>query len=221
MAIGESGAGCDHERSRAHGMTSDFDYVRSLGLAEAISNRRSMLTQTHVAALATFVEALRASIPGWEFPDFDPLDGGIDADILFLFEKPGPKTSAAASGSGFISRNNDDPTAEATFRFMAEADLSRKRTVTWNIIPGWNGTRQVTPAELREGVASLSTLLPLLAKVQTIVLVGLKAQRARRLVEALGHRVLISAHPSPLVRASQPELWKAIPLAWAQAGSGR
>ena len=55
---------------------------------------------------------------------FDPRDGGIRAQALFLFEKPGPKANA----SGFISRDNDDPTAENIFRFMNQAGIPRKKT---------------------------------------------------------------------------------------------
>jgi hypothetical protein len=53
------------------------------------------------------------------------LDGGINAKVLFLFAKPGPKTSQLGGGSGFISRNNDDPTAQAVFDLMNEAGLPR------------------------------------------------------------------------------------------------
>jgi uracil-DNA glycosylase len=197
--------------------TDDSDCARSLRSPEAVALHRLMLHEPHIAPLADFVEKLRRAHPAWEFPDFDPLDGGSNADILFLFEKPGRMTSAGGTGSGFISRNNDDPTAEATFGFMKEAGLSRKRTVTWNIVPGWNGTRSVTTAELRAGVDALKGLLPLLPKLRTIILVGQKAQRATSLVKSLGLRILVSAHPSPLVRASQPDVWRAIPSIWAQA----
>lgn len=127
-------------------------------------------------------------------------------------------TSAGGRESGFISRNNDDPTAEATFDFMIKAGLPRSRTITWNVVHRWNGTRKVTAAELHTGVASFRTLLPLLPKLTTAVLVGQKAQRAKALIEPLGLRVLTSPHPSPLVRASQPEAWRSIPPAWAAAG---
>lgn len=78
------------------------------------------LGQTHALPLREFVSGLRLRFPTVEFPDFDPLDGGVDADLLFLFEKPGPMTSIAGGGSGFISRDNDDPSAEATFRFTEQ-----------------------------------------------------------------------------------------------------
>jgi hypothetical protein len=178
-----------------------------------------MLHAPHVVALTHFVERLRKEHPAWEFPDFDPLDGGLNAEILFLFEKPGSMTSAAGKGSGFISRNNDDPTAEATFGFMIDAGLARERTAIWNVVPGWNKTRKVTTAELRSGVDAIKGLISLLPKLTTIVLVGQKAQRATSLVRSLGLQILVSAHPSPLVRASQPDVWRAIPSIWAQAAS--
>lgn len=197
--------------------TDDFDCARSLRSPDAVALLRLMLHEPYIAPLTDFVQKLRRTHPACEFPDFDPLDGGCDADILFLFEKPGPMTSAGGKGSGFISRNNDDPTAEATFGFMNKAGLPRKRTVIWNVIPGWNGTRNVTTAELRAGVNDLNGLLPLLSKLRTIVLVGRKAQRATSLVKHLGLRIFASAHPSPIVRALQPDVWSAIPSIWAQA----
>lgn len=175
-----------------------------------------MLHLPHIAPLTEFVAHLREMHHNFEFPDFDPLDGGTDADILFLFEKPGPMTSAGGNGSGFISRNNNDPTAEATFRFMKEANLPRNRTIIWNVIPGWNGTRKVTAAELLTGVETLKGLFPLLPHLRTIILVGKNAQRAKPLVTGLDIQILVSAHPSPLVRASQPDVWRAIPSIWAQ-----
>ena len=115
----------------------------------------------HIAPLTSFVAKLRAEHSDWEIPDFDPLDGGVNADILFLFEKPGPMTSVAGGGSGFISRNNNDPTAEAAFGFMKQADLPRDRTILWNIIPGWNGRIEIknkTTKEVTRGVEALKEL---------------------------------------------------------------
>lgn len=195
-----------------------IDSPRSLRSAEAVIERRRLLGAAHMIPLAQFVSRLRLSHPEYEFPDFDPLDGGTGADVLFLLEKPGPMTSASHRGSGFISRNNDDPTAEATFCFMTQAGLPRARTATWNVVPGWNGSRRVTTAELRAGVVSFNSLLPLLPKLRTVVLVGRKAERAKPLIEPLGLRIFTSAHPSPLVRASKPEIWSAIPEIWARAG---
>ena len=181
-----------------------------------MARRRQRLHEPHVAPLTGYVETLRVAHPAWDFPDFDPLDGGVNADLLFLLEKPGPMASAGGKGSGFISRDNDNPTAETIFTFMREAGLARERTVIWNVVPGWNGTRQVTTAELLAGLDAFKSLLPLLSKLRTVVLVGQKAQRAAPLVKPLGLRILVSAHPSPQVRASQFDVWRRIPLIWAQ-----
>lgn len=199
-----------------------MDYIntsRSFKYPEAIAERRMMLNEPHVTPLAAYVESLRGKHPTWEFQDFDPADGGVEADILFLFEKPGPMTSSTGKrqGSGFISRNNDDPTAEATFSFMAEANIDRKRTVIWNIVPGWNGTIKVSSAECREGLDELKNLVALLPRLKTVVLVGRKAGKAEAFMRSLGLRVFMSAHPSPKVRSINRAMWDLIPKQWTAA----
>jgi hypothetical protein len=95
---------------------------RVLRYPEAITRRRAMLDLPHIAPLHIFVQSLRFEGRG-VVPDFDPLDGGVAAKVLFLMEKPGPMTDDTARsgrvGSGFISRDNDDPTAEAIWRFIS------------------------------------------------------------------------------------------------------
>lgn len=174
-----------------------------------------MLSLPHMRPLAAYCVDLRNRWP--EVPDFDPADGGVGAKLLFLAEKPGPKTSLAGGGSGFISRNNDDPTAEATWRFMNEALIPRGATVRWNVIPGWNGTIKVTSEELRAGVVELSRLVVLLPVLKGVVLVGRKAQRADPLLAALGLPTFHSPHPSPKNRALNPVAWASIPGIWAAA----
>jgi len=202
-------------------MCSEFtDKPRSLKLDSVRAERFEMLNLPHISPLRDYVKKLRGIYPESEFADFDPLDGGCNADILFLLEKPGPKTSVLDGGSGFISRNNDDPTAEATFNFMNLAQLPRDRTVLWNAIPGWNGTRTITHLELHRGIDHLRELPQLLPKLETIVLVGKKAQRAAPHICNLDYRLLASDHPSPIVRARYPQRWKTIPNIWAEARHG-
>ncbi len=181
---------------------------------EVRSRRQAMLQEPHILPLTEYAAMLRERGLG-EVPDFDPLDGGINASILFLFEKPGPKTAIAGGGSGFISRDNDDPTAEATIGFMERAEIPRKLTAIWNVIPWWNSTRKVTGRELAAGVACVEGLMALLPNLRVVVLVGQKAARARPLLEAKTISLLASDHPSPLVRAKFPERWNAIPQRWA------
>lgn len=179
-----------------------------------------MLGLPHIAPLVAYVAGLHERYgAGWEFPSFDPLDGGIEADMLFLLEKPGPMTSPEHEriGSGFISRDNNDPTAAATFGFMRDAKIDRCRTVLWNTIPGWNKTIKIARGERERGIAELPGLLKLLPRVRTVVLVGRQAQRAERDLQATGLRVFKSAHPSMQVRNKYPDVWRRIPDQWAEA----
>ncbi|MFJ3057348.1 uracil-DNA glycosylase [Herbaspirillum sp. NPDC087042] len=194
---------------------------RSLKDPAAVEARRALLSEPHIAPLTAYVNSLRSKYPDWEFPDFDPLDGGVKADLLFLLEKPGPMTSPQhkRKGSGFISRDNNDSTAEAVFKFMEQAAIGRKRTLLWNTIPGWNGKRAIGAGEVRSGLAELSELLILLPSVHTIVLVGGKATRAEKSLRKQGYRIECSAHPGPLVKGPNRALWNKIPEVWKRAAS--
>jgi hypothetical protein len=163
-----------------------------------------------VAPLAAFARRLRERGYG-AVADFDPLDGGVAAQALFLFEKVGPKASA----SGFISRNNDDGTAANTFRFLRQAGIPREVTCLWNVVPGWNGTISLTPTELARGAEALSELLALLPALRVVVLVGKRAQRAWSAIDCK-LPVIHSAHPSPKNYAMAREIWEAIPDEWAK-----
>jgi uracil-DNA glycosylase len=182
----------------------------------APERRRAMLALPHIAPLVAYADGLRRD--GVEAPEFDPLDGGVEAEILFLFEKPGRMTAedGGRAGSGFISRDNDDPTAEAIFRFMREAGISRESTVIWNVIPCWNGTRKVTAKEIRDGTESLRALIELLPKLAAVVMVGKAAARARPCLEAFDLKLFESWHPSPINRAVARAKWDAIPSEWAK-----
>jgi len=194
------------------------DYPRSMRDEGVRLRRRAMLTEPHVVPLTRFAQQLRDSST-FEVPDFDPLDGGVNARALFLLEKPGPRVSVLGGGSGFISRNNDDPSAEATFGFMDEAGIPRKATVTWNVVPWWNGTIDLTDAELEEGAASLVGLVALLPRLRVVVLVGRSAARhAAPHLRGLPVEVITSAHPSPKVRRMYPGLWSSIPTTWSLVG---
>ena len=176
-----------------------------------------MLTLPHIAPLVEYTVELRKR-DDVEVPEFDPLDGGVDGQVLFLFEKPGPMTAVAGkrAGSGFISRNNDDPTAEATWNFMRQAGIDRTATVIWNTIPWWNGTRKIALDEIRDGVASFIALRARLSKLSAVVMVGNKAARLQPYLTTTGLELFRSYHPGPLVRARYRSRWEAIPSEWAQ-----
>ena len=112
-----------------------MDAPKLLADQGACQDRRAALAQPHVAPLASFVDRLRRQQRGSRVPDFDPWDGGVQAECLFLLEAPGPKSVA----SGFVSRNNPDETAKNFFELNHEAGLSRSRTITWNVVPSYVG----------------------------------------------------------------------------------
>jgi hypothetical protein len=200
----------------------DDDYPRSMRDPAVRQRRKAMLTLPHVKKLTAYAAKLRLR-GSVKVPEFDPLDGGVDARVLFLLEKPGRMTADGSSfrgrsGSGFVSRNNDDPTAAAAIGFMQKAGIPRKLTISWNVIPRWNGTRKVTGLELRDGIGCLKELISKLPKLRAVVMVGRKAARARPYLESTGLALFTSDHPSPIVRARFPKRWNAISSEWAKVG---
>lgn len=185
-----------------------LDAPKTLADRRAVDARRGALTQPHVAPLAAFVARLRQqALCAERIPDFDPLDGGVRAECLFLLEAPGGR----AVGSGFVSRNNPDETAKNFFELNREAKLDRNRTVIWNIVPWYvgNGTRirAVTDEDIKAAEPHLQELLGLLPKLRAVVLVGRKAQRAKATVEKLVPQVTVfkCPHPSPLALNGRSE----------------
>lgn len=195
------------------------DAPRALAHPGRLAERQMLLEKPHMQPLNALVAELRREERGF-VPDFDPLDGGFRARLLFLMEKPGPMTDPlrpGKPGSGFVSRDNDDGTAAAVFDFMQLARIPREETLIWNTIPWWNGTINLTPGEVQEGLARLDRLVDLLPALEGVVLVGRKAGRARPVLEKWGMPVWQSAHPSPRVRSAYPDLYRSIPEVWSEA----
>lgn len=163
-------------------------------------NRRGGLQEPHIVRLTAFVERLRAT-SGLDdaIPYFDPLDGGVAAEILFLLEAPGPKAVA----SGFVSRNNPDQTARNWCLLLEQVGIPRRASVLWNIVPWYLGTgsriRGATAADIQAGLRTLPALLQLPARLRAVVLVGGSAQRAhRQIAQMVPVPILHVPHPSPL-----------------------
>lgn len=177
------------------------DQPKLLGQPEALASRLEEIEQSHTAPLTEFVRRLRASIGSdASIPFFDPWDGGIYAEVLFLLEAPGPK----ARNSGFVSRNNPDETAKNFFELLTEAGIPRKRSILWNIVPWYIGTAtKIRPANISDissGIKPLEELLSLLPRLREIVLVGRKAQKAEDYLKRLRPLLIIEKcpHPSPM-----------------------
>ena len=188
-------------------VTVPVDKPKLLGDFQARIDRRTQLHESHIAPLTAFVEALRHEVgSAAAIPDFDPWDGGIDAEILYLLETPGPRAVA----SGFVSRNNPDESAKNFFELNAEAKIPRRRTVTWNVVPWYlgdgNRIRAAKRIDLEQGIHFLSKLLSLLPKLRAVVFVGRKAEHAREtVIEQLPNaRLFYCPHPSPQCLNTNP-----------------
>jgi hypothetical protein len=81
--------------------------------------------------LVALMGELREISEGRTVPNFDPDDGGVDAEVLLLFQDPGPKVEETT----FISKDNPDSSARRVKGIEREVDLDRGRTVRWNVVP--------------------------------------------------------------------------------------
>jgi hypothetical protein len=139
--------------------------------------------------------------PDVVLPHFDPAEAGISSRALLLLEAPGPKTVPEWGGSGFISVDNNDPTAQNVWNTRNEVGLHRG-VLAWNIVPWVLGRASVKPssADLAQGAIELRGLLDILPEVRVIVLAGQKAQDGwdAHLDLSIGdrYRVLRTVHPA-------------------------
>ncbi len=185
---------------------SDKDRPRSLKHEKVRQERERLLQeQPRIQGLREFVELMRRETKqGENIPHFDPLDGGVKARCLFLFEAAGGKAirDARTNGSGFASRNNNDASAENFFRLNKEVGFDRTLTASWNIVP-WalretGKNRPPTPDEIKEGKKWLAKLIAKLPDLKVVVLCGDKAQKATAFLyeEHSNLCVLHAPHPS-------------------------
>ncbi len=158
-----------------------------LAHADEVAQRTTLLNEAHMNGLRDFVSDLRTETGhGERIPHFDPLDGGSRARVLFLMEAPGPKAVA----SGFISRDNPDPTARNLKNFLREAGIEREQSALWNLVPWYIGNetgskiRPATGDDARQSAGALQRLWPLFPNLQAVVLMGRQAQRAQQSIES-------------------------------------
>ena len=186
------------------------DRPRTNAEPEEISRKLALLDAPHVAPLTDYVRRLRASRKGDEsIPWFDPTDAGVDAPILVLLEAPG-RRATAKQGSGFISADNDDPTAANAWRLYREAGIDRRTdVVVWNVIPWYIGTdrriRGWKRIDLDEAGDALRDLLGLLPNIRVVVLQGKAAQAAWDRI-GIDMPVIRAPHPSPQNLNTRPQM---------------
>lgn len=174
-------------------------------------------TEPRVQPLNAWVSDLRQRLgDGAAVPWFDPASGGQEARILFLLEAPGQKSvgkeaSLRKTGSGIISVDNDDQTAENCWRAREEAGLSYREVVHWNIVPWYLGsaTKIAAPgrSEIEQALPYLHEVIGLLPRLEIVVATGKKAQDGwDRYSRKYHHELMMipTVHPSPRVFNTTP-----------------
>ena len=161
-------------------------------------DQHARLHEAHIKKITDLVDELRV---GNRFiPYVAPLYGGINAEVLLIFQDPGPKTQSDA-GSGMLCAENDDPTAELFSICLCKAGLDVARTITWNAYP-WYINKSPTASQLEAGLMPLRRLLDLLGKVSVVMLMGRRAEDSwKRFCKRYGtegsrYTVIPSLHPS-------------------------
>ena len=177
----------------------------------------------HVRPLNGLVERWRQE--GRQVPYADPDSGGIRSRILFLHESPGPQASPE-HGSGLISTDNDDPSAERFWRLSREAGLPRDGYISWNAVPWYvSATATNVNAKDADGQAALPYLhefVTLLTELRVVVVMGSFAGRwwFRYLICYPDSRVLPllgAPHTSNRARISRPGFENDILVAMVKA----
>jgi len=171
------------------------------------------MTSDRVAPLREWSTRLKES-RGVLVPHFDPAESGVESRVLFLLEAPRPATNASTGvkrrGSGFISVDNNDGTAENMWRARDAARFDFG-ALHWNIVPWYLGVASVKPAraDLTEGAAALVQLLDRLDQLDTVLLAGKYAARGwdRHVSPIVGdrYRLIRTWHPSPLALNTKPD----------------
>jgi uracil-DNA glycosylase len=175
-----------------------------------VDRKLALINEPHIKPLTDFVRRLRAARGSDSVPYFDPTEAGAEARILMLFENPGRKADAV-QGSGFISPDNNDPTANNMWNFLRDAGIERRRDiVAWNIVPWYLGDDrkigEVKPADIAEATPALRELLGLLPNLRVVILFGKKAQKGwDDATVATDVTVLRAPHPSGRWLNGNPE----------------
>ena len=98
-----------------------------------------------------------------------------------LFQDPGPMTSLDKGGSGFLSFENDDPSAEVGAECLDRAGVHQRDVTTWNAYPWFLPDQSgVSAPRIDEGIGPLGLLLDLLPKARSVVACGRVAQESWR-----------------------------------------
>lgn len=182
---------------------------RANKLAAELERKRGLLTRPDILPLTEHVERIRSARGRDRVPDFDPTEAGVRAPLLLLLEAPGAKATRERGGSGFVSPDNDDGTAENMWWLLRQAGVDRaKDVVTWNIVPWYLGSdskiKPATRVDLEAARPYVAELLGLLVNLRVVVLIGRRAADGWRQL-AIDLPSVEVPHPSPQNLNTRPQ----------------
>jgi hypothetical protein len=140
------------------------------------SQQEGTHSEPHMAPINAFVDKIRDKDGrGW-VPYIAPHHGGTDAQILSILRDPGP-AAHSDKGSGFLSVENDDPTAERQARLFEAHGISPRIVLPWNAYP-WYINAAPDAKQSAAGAEVLVELLRLLPRLRLVLLQGRDAERS-------------------------------------------
>lgn len=186
-----------------------------------LERKRRLLRSSRMAPLTEYVDRLRVDRHQNDIPYFDPTQAGTGARVLLLLEAPGRRGATVRRGSGFISPDNNDPTAENTWTLMRDAGLDRRYAVNWNVVPWYVGSDakldKPSSADIVAARPAARELLALLPDLKVVVLLGLVAQNAWAALGVDQPATLRTWHPSGRSLNGRPEYREHIRSTLAEA----
>ncbi|MEV4757728.1 uracil-DNA glycosylase [Micromonospora sp. NPDC049559] len=185
--------------------------------AEVVKGKLARLDEPHVAPITRLVEQIRVLV-GTDVPYVDPTLGGVDAEVLFLFESP----ARTAVRSALLSPDDDDPAAANVWEFYRASGLDRRRCVHWNAVPWPLGadrkSRHAERNDIEQALPWLSRFVDLLPRLRLVVALGDAARQALALYLLREDARLVPwlavAHPSGRVRGANPRIWQDVSRAF-------
>lgn len=183
----------------------------------------------HILPINQLVDELIKSKENERVPYVAPIYGGVNAKLLYVLSDPGPKTQEENEGSGFLSLENDDRTAENICNLFAEANIPPEIVLPWNAYP-WYINRNPNGKEQVDGVDALKRVIDLLPKLRVIMFLGDVAQNVCKkfnrqyptIFNDKGIRVIPTYHTSPQAfRTPDPNVrerrWQHLRAAFSEA----
>lgn len=130
----------------------------------------------HVAPINELVDELGSRDAEGYPPYVAPMYRGVHAHALAILRDPGPK-AGGDKGSGFMSVENDDQTAERQCGFFSGAGIDPAEVVPWNAYP-WYINAAPTREQLARGVEPMRRLMELMPNLRVVILAGKDSQAA-------------------------------------------